>query len=365
MSGEPLTKETRVNEREQESWELLLLDAGLQADESDCLNAGDIDGDGNGEIIVGGKSEHEALVWYRPATREKGVIVADGWYHVGMAIEDIDRDGIKEVVVGEQLPKGSRQWAVVMYKAEKDLRRPWARYVIDSDFEGGPHDIIFADVDGDGQNELLVIACYTSTPGIFIFKKRGDSLASWQKHTVSLGYFTEGLSVGDLDGDGRLEIVCGPDWYKAPADGPYAGPWQRHVYAPNFREMCRTVCVDITGNGRPDILITDSEYMDGALSWFENRLLEDPARPWVEHRLEEDLIYSHALEVERDASNTTLHLYMAEMEQGGWNASYNPKARLIRYSTADRGQSWQRSVLHKGDGVCGGVLYSITPRHLR
>jgi hypothetical protein len=340
-------------------YELTILDACIPGDEQVCLNAADIDGDGNGEIITGGNSNQAALVWYRPVTFEKGIIVKKGWFHVGMAIEDIDGDGIKEVVVGEQNPKGSGIWALVIYKAQKDLYLPWSRYIVDPAFEGGPHDIIFADVDGDGENELLSIACYTSTPGIYIFKKGENFTKPWKKHAVSVGIFTEGLNVSDLDGDGQLEIVCGPDWYKAPPAGPYSGLWHRKVYAPNFREMCRTACVDITGNGRPDIAITDSEFMDGYLSWFENRLLEDPKHPWIEHRLDEDLIYSHTLEVEKDEANHRLHLYMAEMSQGGWNAPYNTKARLIRYTTSDKGQNWEREVLHKGDGVCGAILYDI------
>lgn len=348
-----------MNNGQRETWELQILDADIPAEELDCLNAADIDADGLVEIVVGGRSTEAALVWYRPATREKGIIVQNGAFHVGMALEDIDGDGKKEVVVGEEHPKGSGNWALAVYKTPQDLYQPWERYIVDPAFGGGPHDIIFADIDGDGENELLSIACYTPTPGTYILKKGPDFTKPWKKYAVSEGYFAEGLSVGDLDGDGNLEIVCGPDWFKAPAEGWDSGYWERHIYAPNFREMCRTVCADITGNGRPDIAITDSEYMDGYLSWFENRLLEDPEDPWIEHRLEEDLVYSHTLEVENDVAGQSLHLYVAEMSQGGWNAPYNYKAHLLRYTTSDHGNSWTKVVLHKGDGVSGAILHDV------
>ena len=225
-------------------------------------------------------------------------------------------------------------------------------------FEGGTHDILFFDVDGDGERELITISTSSRAPGIFIFKRSADITAAWQKFAVSEGFFTEGLSIGDVDGDGRMEIICGADLYSQPAGGPYAGHWTRQVYAPTFREMCRTQLADITGNGLPDIIITESEYMDGYLSWYENRMKEDPLNPWLEHRIEENLIYSHTLEARLDTAGK-VHVFLAEMEQGGWNAPYNFNARLIEYIASDCGKTWERKVLHQDDGVCGAIVDDI------
>ena len=56
--------------------------------------------------------------------------------------------------------------------------------------------------------------------------------------------------------------------------------------------------------------------MDGKLSWFANRMVEDPKHPFVEHQLETDLIYAHSLAIRRDAEG--VHILVAEMPQGGW-----------------------------------------------
>lgn len=347
-------KRGTTTEKKKGYWELMILDGKADLINTGCLSAADIDGDGKGEMFIGGTG---GLLWYRPDTFEKGVI-AKGNFHVGMVMEDVDGCGQPELFVGEESSTPGT-WMLSWYKPGKDLSQPWENYVIDPAFEGGPHDIVFADLDGDGENELISIACYTPTPGIFAFKRGQDIKSPWTKYPISEGFFTEGLSIGDITGDGRLEIVCGPDWYTQPTGGALSGHWVRHTYAPNFREMCRTALTDITGNGRLDIVITDSEYMDGYLSWFENRVIEDPENPWIEHRLEEGMIYSHSLEIKQDPRTKETLIFVAEMAKGGWNAPYNYDARLMTYSTNNKGKNWDRDILYKGEGTHQAIMYDI------
>jgi hypothetical protein len=337
-------------DRTQKTWELKIIDV-LPYATMGCLSAYDIDGDGRVEIITGGGTlgGDGALHWYRPEILEKGTI-RKGNFAVGMVIEDIDQDGRFEVAVGEKNPD-TGEWMLTWYKPGRDLNKPWARYIADSSLGGALHDIIAADLDGDGEKELLVATCGTDTPGVFACKRNRDIKRPWRKYTISEGVFTEGLSAGDINGDGRLEIICGPDWYEQPSEGTFAGSWKRKTYAPNFREMSRTSLIDITGNGRPDIVITDSEYLDGYISWFENRLLEDPSDPWIEHRIEEGMLYSHSLYAWNDGVSKEIKIFVAEMALGGWEPPYNYDARLIIYSTSDRGKSWNREVIYKGEGT--------------
>ena len=160
-----------------------------------------------------------SLLWYRPATGQKGVIANGCHFHVGGTFEDIDGDGRLEVFVGMNTLEGEAKgepWKLAWFKPGRDLNDPWTVHILDPRFEGGTHDIIFANLDGDGRRELLAIACYTATPGIFAYKPSANPTQPWKKHAIQQGLFTEGLSVGDLNGDGKLEIVCGPDWYCAP-----------------------------------------------------------------------------------------------------------------------------------------------------
>jgi len=336
------------------NWEYTVLDIATSK-ELGCLGVEDFDGDGYTEIVSGG---FNGLFWYRPGTFEKGRI-ADIRCHVGLAFEDIDGDGIKEVFTGEAIERDKEKFCIAWYKPGDRLDAPWKRHLVEPLFEGGPHDIIFRDVDGDGENELIATACYSSTPGIFIYKKNSDITMPWQKFCIANGVFAEGLSAGDVNGDGRLEIVCGPYLYTAPVDGPFSGQWDRVTYAQDFREMCKTSVIDITGDGRPDIIIAESEYMDGCISWFENRMREDPKNPWVEHIIDEGLIYAHSMNAWYDSKEEEVHVFTAEMAEGGWNAPYNYTARLIDYSTSDKGNTWNTDNIYKGEGTHQAVMVDI------
>jgi hypothetical protein len=161
-------------------WELLVLDAAPpSARQFGDLVAGDVDGDGRDEIIVGGEG---ALLWYRPSTLERGII-GTGHFHVGSALEDLDGDGIKEVVIGERnLDAPAETWMITWYKPEMDLSRPWCRHILDEHTAGGAHDLVFADLDGDGTRELVANAVYTPTPGLYAYKPAADITTLWRAH---------------------------------------------------------------------------------------------------------------------------------------------------------------------------------------
>ncbi len=51
----------------------------------------------------------------------------------------------------------------------------WTEHILDSETAGHPHDVVFGDVDGDGERELVANAMYCDTPGLFTYKVPRDA----------------------------------------------------------------------------------------------------------------------------------------------------------------------------------------------
>lgn len=328
------------------NWELRILNdipKGIKA--LNGLAVGDIENDGNVEIVCGGDN---GVFWYRPDTSELNMI-SEISTSCGLVLEDINGDRILEAIIS---PHRSIAWL----EPGNNLDDKWQMHVISSDHPGDAHDILFADIDNDGNRELIAVAAYSETPGVYIYKPNKDVTKNWKRFEVSSGFFSDGMSIADLNNDGQLEIINGPYWYECPSKGPLSGRWRQHIYAPNFREMTRTAITDITGDGRPDIVITEAEYLDGRISWFENRLLEDPENPWIEHEIDHPLYYAHSLEAWR--GDDVVRVFMGEMEKGGWNALYNFNAQIALYESIDNGGSWRKNLI-QGQGTHEATVFDV------
>ena len=334
-----------------DTWELVILDAAPpQVTEVSGMTGADIDGDGKTELIVAGVG---ALLWYRPSSGEKGLI-ATGKFAVGVAVEDTDGDGRHKVFVGKQtgVVQGNETWALMSYRPGADLHNTWTEIVVDAATSGHPHDVLFGDVDGDGRRELVANAMYCAEPGLYVYKAPATRSSPWKKQMVQSGYSAEGTAAGDLDGDGREEIVSGPYWYSAPAAGTFSGSrWNVHSLAPDFREFCRAAIIDINGDGRLDVVLVEDEYPDGRLAWFENRLATSPEAPWTSHAIDAPLNFAHTLRAWRDAGTKQVHIFVGEMNAGGWSAPYNWEARLLDYTPVEQGKSWNCKFIYEGEGT--------------
>lgn len=86
----------------------------------------------------------------------------------------------------------------------------WRRVIVDEGFRRG-HALWTVDMDGDGRDEIVF--GHSDTPEVFgvtVYRARDAAGTRWEKHVIDAGGMaTEDLVVGDLDGDGRPDIVAG------------------------------------------------------------------------------------------------------------------------------------------------------------
>jgi hypothetical protein len=107
---------------------------------------------------------------------------------------------------------------VVTYTPPKGGAKLWDRHVLDDHLHWG-HAVWFADLDGDGTDELVIGVrddpakgdAFKERRGVRVYKCTDGTGAKWDRHIVEDGgVAVEDLTVADLNADGKPDIIaCG------------------------------------------------------------------------------------------------------------------------------------------------------------
>ena len=276
------------------------------------------------------------VFWYENPGWERHDVARSPELSVGAALGDIDGDGRVELVTGQNVNRHELYW----FEQAADPRDRWTRRLITDDFEKY-HDVAVADVDDDG--ELEVLALSQESEVVFYYDVPADpGLEPWpvsNRHVVAEGLNVEGVQVLDVDGDGRTEIVAGTNVFHRHDDGS----WDREVVAEGW-EWTRVVAADVDGDGDPELVVTEGDLpyqgdRRGRLGVF------DPP-DWDLTVLHEDLSNPHSLQVADLYDDGAPDIFVAEM---GLEAGHDPRQFVFR---------------NRGDGAFDSeVLDSGVPTH--
>jgi hypothetical protein len=229
---------------------------------------GDVNGDGIPDVVTGARPGGGPQVrvfdgkTFQPLPGKLGsfygIFTSDGKSSftggIYVAVGDVNGDGFADVIVGADAGGGPQ----VNVFSGKDGSLLASFHALAASFTGGVR-VAAGDLNGDGFADIIVSAGPGGGPQVTIFD--GKTLRALTSFYAMPAGFTGGVfvSAGDLNGDGRADIIAGAGAGAQPQVSTFDGPTQKPLTS--FYGLPSTFTGGVlvgyertAGNGRPAIL---------------------------------------------------------------------------------------------------------------
>jgi hypothetical protein len=247
----------------------------LDLGSSESAAIADISGDGKLDI-VSGENWYEAPSWTKHHFRDIPYInnYIDDLSTLPL---DVDGDGRVDLVTSGWFSKKLAWW-----KNPGAVDGKWVETPVETT---SPIEFTFlVDLDNDGKaNEILPQFGDTKMPLAWYERKNGTLV----KHVVSPVSYGHGIGVGDVNKDGRNDILTQSGWLEAPPD-PRSGNWKFHQDW-KLGDLGFIYVRDVNGDGTPDV-VTSMAHNYG-IFWLEH----NQQGAWVKHDIDDSWSQAHAV----------------------------------------------------------------------
>ena len=227
----------------------------------DGINAGDVNGDGKTDVVAG-------PFWYEGPGFEKKHEFYPAVVHptepsptnsMFSYLYDFNGDGRTDILKLGRVHKHQALW----FENPGDREGHWKAHIVFERIRGESPP--FVDIDGDGKPEI--ISHWDNRWG-WIRPDRTNPARPWAFRPVSVkgkyNQFYHGTGVGDVNGDGRPDLVINDGWW----ENSDAREWTWHPQKFGEQGGAQIGVYDVDGDGDNDVVSSLNAHHWG-LAWFE------------------------------------------------------------------------------------------------
>lgn len=266
---------------------------------------------------------------------------------------DVDKDGWPDVVA-----TGWEDTHIRWYKnpgkdaLEKGLE--WKSASLADTKNGNSEAGYMYDLDADGTPEYILNSWNKKMPfTVWRFSQNvfGDPIMIG---TLVGKQNSHGVGFGDINGDGRTDIVFDDGWYEQPEKGLLADNWTLHKDFTIDHGSCPMQVVDVDGDGDNDIVWGRGHGY--GLYWMEQGESKKNKTSWTNHTVDESWSQVHAMlwtDIDDDGKNELITGKRIRAHNGKDPGS-SDTAQLYKYGWDSASKSFKKESLsdeHIGTGL--------------